>query len=182
MRPAFHSDTRGSLSIEFALIAPLLITMLLLGFSAFDAYRSWSRAGKTTAAISDIISRQSTITPQFVTDLHGLIDGMLPWLREEKSLRVTALANNGTGGIKVVWSFASGQITPRTTAGIDKSLRDILPAIPAGGSILLTETRIPHHSILSWSGFDDLVWELREINLPRFVPCIADPDNNCAKL
>ena len=54
----FRRDEAGTITVEFVIIAPVLLFLLALGFQFFDAFKYYSRAAKATYAVTDIISRE----------------------------------------------------------------------------------------------------------------------------
>lgn len=178
----FQNDQAGTITVEFAIVVPLLITLMVMSFEVFDAFKSYGRASKATAAVTDIISRQTTIDQQFVTELHEVMDAMMPWLNEDKTMRVTTFSWDKSKGYEVVWSYTSGNTQKWTNEMLTSGLGDMLPPIASGDTVVLTEVEIPHRSLVRWMGLDDLVWSIDQTTRPRFVTCITDTDDACGDL
>ena len=168
----FRKDETGTITVEFVIVVPLLFALLVLSFEVFDAFKSYSRASKATYAVTDIISRQTSIDQKRVEELHMVLDSMMPWLNEDKWLRVTSLSQ-GPNGYNVEWSHASGTNVTLNNAMIDEELKAILPQIAPGDTVILTETSIPHRSLVHWIGLDDVVWQIEQTVRPRFIAAIA---------
>ena len=87
----FRRDENGTITMEFAIVAPLLIATIIIGFELFDAFKSNSRSAKATYTIADILSRQVDIDDAYVSELHLVLDALLPWLNEGKTLRISSI-------------------------------------------------------------------------------------------
>lgn len=177
----FRKDERGTMTMEFAIIAPLLFTVLIAGFEFFDAFKSYSRAAKTTYTIADIISRQDEIDDTYIHDLHKLMDALMPWLNEDKVLRVTSITYSAADGYEVAWSKHSDKtFSMDTSLSLDASsmlsfqYSSILPVVADGDSIILVETEVPHRTLISMFGLHDLVWKNEIAIRPRFASTIND--------
>lgn len=175
----FGRDEEGTITIEFVVIFPVLFSLLILSFEVFDAFKSYSRASKATYAVSDIVSRQTSVTQKGVEELHMVLDSMMPWLNEEKWLRVTSFSQD-KNGYKVEWSHASGTDVKLTTATLSQEMKDMLPEIAVGDTVVLTEASIPHRSLVRWIGLDDVVWSIEHTVRPRFIAAIAGTEQPVA--
>lgn len=168
----FRRDESGTITIEFVVVVPLLFGLLVLSFEVFDAFKSYSRASKATYAVSDIVSRQTVVDQASVEELHSVLDSMMPWLNEEKWIRVTSFSQD-KNGYNVEWSHASGTPTKLTNAMITEEMAAMLPDIAPGDTVVLTEASIPHRSLVTWIGLDDVVWHIEQTVRPRFIAAIA---------
>lgn len=66
----FWSDTRASLSIEAAIMLPLLCGLYVAGYQYSDSYRREAQIFKANYAVADLLSRrQDMVSP---VDLEGL--------------------------------------------------------------------------------------------------------------
>ena len=179
----FRKDEHGTITMEFAIVAPLLIATIFIGFELFDAFKSNSRAAKATYTIADILSRQVEIDDTYASELHLVLDALLPWLNEGKTLRITSIVfeendpNDDQDDEYVVsWSKHSDEnnamnINFELTGSMltQQEYVDILPTIADGDSIILVETTVPHRSLVSLLGLGDLVWRNQVVIRPRFV-------------
>ena len=179
----FRRDENGTITMEFAIVAPLFIATIIIGFELFDAFKSNSRSAKATYTIADILSRQTDIDDTYVSNLHLVLDSLLPWLNEGKTLTITSILfdehdpdDDDDDEYVVSWSKHSDNTN---TMNINFELTgsmltqteyaSILPTIADGDSIILVETTVPHRSLVSLLGLGDLVWRNQVIIRPRFV-------------
>ena len=169
----FRDDTSATITVEFVIIAPVLLTLLALGFQFFDAFKSYSRAAKATYAVADIVSRQEDdIDGQFADKLHGLLEALLPWIQDDKSMRLTSIKwNVDESDYEVIWScpingnnldldtfYYQSQLTTENLSAEQKAM---LPDLVPGDSVVFVETHIPYSALFDWIGLGDLVWENR---------------------
>ncbi len=186
----FRRDTDGTITMEFAIVAPLFIFTIIIGFELFDAFKSNSRAAKATYTLADILSRQVEIDDDYVSELHLVFDALLPWLNEGKTVRITSIVydegdpDDDTDNQYVVsWSKHSDETNTMNIAFeltgsmlTQQEYVDILPTIADGDSIILVETTVPHRSLVSVLGLGDLVWRNQVAIRPRFVDELAASD------
>ncbi|WP_185984406.1 TadE/TadG family type IV pilus assembly protein [Aureimonas mangrovi] len=168
----FTSDTRGVAAIEFAFIAPLLILILFGCISFFQFYRTGLALDRATATVSDLMSRQETLSSSYLdrrikTNLSRLVgEGIQPL-----EMRVSSLTMDG-GSYRVDWTY------PRT-AGPGFAGRalpmDILPRIANGDSVLLTETTITQQALIDVAGVPQVSHNSTAAVRPRFYRQIAGP-------
>ncbi len=177
---AFRDDERASITIEFVIIAPLLLFMLALGFQFFDAFKSYSRAAKATYAVADVVSREELpLDAAFTAKLHGLLEALLPWIQDDKSIRLTSIKWDAVeSDYEVVWScqingataaldfYAYSMLTTETLTSAQKSM---LPDLVPGDSIVFVETHIPYSALFDFIGLGNLVWENQVAVRPRFI-------------
>lgn len=188
---AFRDDERATITLEFVIIAPVLLFLLALGFQFFDAFKSYSRAAKATYAVADIISREKNpIDSTFDAKLHGLLEALLPWIQDDKAIRMTSIKwNVDEADYEVIWScevngadaaldfYAYSQLSTETLSAEQKAK---LPDLVPGDSVIFVETHIPYSALFDYIGLGDLVWENEVAVRPRFNSEVLRTDNNCA--
>ena len=142
MRPIrrFLAGTRGSMTIEAALILPLLFWALLATLVFFDAFRQQNIAMKASYTLSDMISRETdALSPGDIEGLNGVFD-YLTFSNHPSWIRVTSIRWDATDQqFKVNWSHA----TKSNDALTDLTLQDranIIPAMAVGDTVVLVET------------------------------------------
>ncbi len=187
----FRDDERATITIEFVIIAPVLLFLLALGFQFFDAFKSYSRAAKATYAIADIISREKDpIDASFDAKLHGLLEALLPWIQDDKAIRMTSIKwDVDEDDYEVIWSceingskaaldfYAYNQLTTETLSTVQKSK---LPDLVPGDSVIFVETHIPYSALFDYIGLGNLVWENEVAVSPRFNGEVLRTNNNCS--
>ncbi|MEM9430901.1 MAG: hypothetical protein AAGA32_15585 [Pseudomonadota bacterium] len=177
-------DTRGTVTMEFVLTFPLVISWLFLSFTMFDAYRSSSHTSKAVYTIADNLSRKEFLDTTYLEDMYTLLDNLLPFSPDDKWMRMTSVTfDEEEDEYLVDWSYIAkpdGDPTPEHT---DETLPlELLPTIQDADSVLLIEVNVPYDPVaatvpfLETLGFDALVWEARSIVRPRFIARVVCTD------
>jgi len=177
----FRRDEDGTMTMEFVIVAPLLFIVVIAGFEFFDAFKSYSRAAKVTYTIADNLSRREKINEAKVTELHALMNALLPWMNGDKTLTITSITFDEDDGYVCDWSKHSDRnMTMNFNLALNSSalqtsmFTDILPSIAIGDSIILVETIIPHRTLFSMFGLRDIEWENQIAIRPRFNSRLVD--------
>jgi Flp pilus assembly protein TadG len=166
-RPRFLRDTRGSVSVEAVLIAPLLVWGMVSTYVFYDGFRTKSRVQIAANTVVDVLSRQTdTITPQFVNDLNNIFD-VLATSRGSTSIRVTSVAQTSTGAAPVIaWSHGTRGIPPA------QALTDLTGAVPpilTGEAAVVVETFGTWTPPFSLLGMENIVGLNTQVtSRPRF--------------
>ena len=132
-RRGIWSKRTGSAAVEFALIAPILTTLLL---GAFDIGPSLMVKFKTTSAtqtVADLATQAATMQTADIQNLFGAgSDVMTPFSGTPLVMRISNIATNGLGRAFVYWSCGQGA----------------LPPFAAATTVLTTPTGTPVSSLL----------------------------------
>lgn len=165
----YRRDEDGTIIVEFVIVAPLFVVLIAMGFEFFDAYKSYSRASKASYTIADFVSRQDDFDNADLAKMHAFLDGLLPWLNGEKSLRVTWFRYDKDEGYSVDKSLNYGDNRKKlTTATIPPDIHSILPDIAHGDMVILTETKVPHRPLIDMFKMSDIVWDNAIVVRPRY--------------
>jgi hypothetical protein len=169
----FIADEKASLTVEFILMLPVLMTWYVGSIVFFDAFNSKASAQATAHTIADIMSRQTGTSNAFIDQLLTLQNRMLP--RENVgTIRVSSLQKDATGTLNLLWSHTTDpNARPITITDIPQA---ILPNIANGESVLLVETNVPFVPISKWIGFTAANWINRVVIRPRFVEPLPNSD------
>jgi len=186
----FRRDENGTMTMEFAIVAPLLFVVIIAGFEFFDAYKSYGRAAKVTYTIADNLSRRETIDEAKIAELHALMDALIPWMNGPKSLTVSSVTFEEDDGYVCQWSKPSVADVETLALSFDYNLSlitsslktaeyiDILPNIAVGDSIIIVETLVEHRTLFSMFGLSGLKWHNQVAIRPRFVSRLIDESDN----
>jgi len=174
----FIKDERATLSVEAAVISPILIMAYGSMYVFWDAFKMRNINVKAAYTISDMVSREIVnITPEYIDGLNA----MLAFLNRSKygtRLRVSvvgALPDPVTGNVEFIlcWSEARGGMIEH----ID--MVDLEPAIPimaAGSEVIVVETEMDYIPILNSNSDERLGYGLRNrtfeniiVTRPRFI-------------
>lgn len=166
------TDRRGSVSVEAAIVMPILILALLAMFVFFDAFRSNKANLTATYTISDLISRKvSPVTPAEIDDMRRLFI-YLARARYRTDLRVSSIYYDVIEQrYKVIWSYAAGGETPLNDATLN-AINERLPQIPRGDTALLVEGTLNYRPPMS-AWIRPMTMSHFVVTRPRFAPQVA---------
>lgn len=152
---AFLGDQRGVAAMEFALIAPVMI-LLLLGSvevtNGIDVNRKLARSG---SMVADLVTQQQSVTKDQINNIMEIAGlTLLPYQRDLPQITVTSINVPGDGSkATVAWSqrrVNQSVTTPYakgSTIAIDPNLR------VAGTDITFVrvETNIAYLPLIAWT-------------------------------
>ncbi len=132
------------MSVEAAIIFPLLLWAFGAMFVFFDAYKDQTLALKGTYSVADMISRQDDdIDGDFVKGLNDAFAMLVdPWGRTEgNDIRVSVVRNvaapDEDDRIELQWSCGTGSMIRHEDAD---AIKDRLPLIARGDELAVIET------------------------------------------
>lgn len=143
-------DRRGVAALEFALLAPILLLMMLGMADLVDYLRSSLRLERTAGEVTNIVAQYETLKASDFPAIFGIaqrIAGSLDVTRDSGSVIVTGVANTG-GGAAVLWrcragssAFSSALKTSGTRFSVADNVADA--TLAAGQGAVVTEVFLP---------------------------------------
>ena len=119
---SFASDDRGVSAIEFALLVPVILVLLIGMVDVNEALTVHRKMRQISSTIADLVAQRSELTPAEITmTLQGGASLLAPYDTSNLDI-VLSVLNVGQQGQTVAWSRAY-QTTAETTGAI--------PAFPA---------------------------------------------------
>ena len=117
LRQRFAEARSGVTSLEFALLGPILMVMLIGTYETTQLVRAYMTLGVATQAMADLLSHGDPDTSAQVTDAcNGARLVMAPFTAANFSASIVALKNNA-GTVAVNWTSTScGTPTAMTSA------------------------------------------------------------------
>lgn len=165
---AFHDDDKGVVTVETALMFPLLFWAFLSMFSFFDAYRQLSIGQKAAFTISDMISRETDAIDDTYVDNALDLFNYLTSARNPVSLRISVIYyDNSDAEYYIGWSEGRGGKGALTDATI-QSWNSVLPVLPESEALILVETWSSYRAPFN-VGLDDTDMENFIFTSPRFA-------------
>jgi Flp pilus assembly protein TadG len=160
-------DRHGASAVEFALVMPLLLAVILGTVTVFDLFRTAQSAEKGTFTVGDMLSRQTVINTTTLASMATFIQQSVDFDGTAR-LRISSISNIA-GTLVLDWSQTAGD-TGIAIEAIDYS---VIPDIAINDSVILTETYIPHRAFVPAFGLDQIVYSNKAVHRPRFVSKIA---------
>jgi hypothetical protein len=169
---SFRRGSEGSVSVEFALYAPLLLGTFAAFYTFFDAFRQESMNLKAAYTVSDLISRETTALNNDYIDSMYEMTKLLIRSDSDMSLRVSVVRwDDGDQKYYVDWSAVRGGAMDQWTDATIANVKDDLPNMPDQERVILVETRnqmIPAFRV----GLPDLDINNFVFTRPRFAPLV----------
>jgi Flp pilus assembly protein TadG len=101
----FARDRRGLAALEFALIAPMMVMVLFASVELTELLACNRRAENTAASVADIISRDTVVIDDEITDLWAAAGAlMFPNSATPMKLRVSSVQVISASEARVLWS------------------------------------------------------------------------------
>lgn len=176
-------DERGSISIEFMLVAPLLLFLTTGGIAFWDAFHSSGQTSKIAYTVSDIMSRHDFVDDTDMAYIFGLENKMMAGDLDRRTLRITSVCFEDDK-YQVLWSYTAGSddlVKPEPMKDEQIPL-DILPAMAPQDSVIITEISARWQPQFLNVGLTSRTWRSVLVNRPRFVKIIPHTALNPAKI
>ncbi len=133
-------------AVEFAMIAPVLITFFLGSIEITDALACKQKVTGMASTAADLVAQETQVTNSDISNVYAAINSIVyPFPTTGLKIVVTSLTDNGSGSGKVAWSDAQN-----ATARVVNSIV-VVPTgvITTGGSVILTEVTYPYTSTVA---------------------------------
>ncbi|QUD86751.1 TadE/TadG family type IV pilus assembly protein [Phenylobacterium montanum] len=101
-------DRRGVSAVEFALIAPLMLSCYLGAGILCSALLAQRKANHVASAMGDLVSQAVTLAPADLADICTVANTVMqPYDTSSTSLkmRVSSIQEDGSGNVTVGWSY-----------------------------------------------------------------------------
>ncbi|WP_269515390.1 TadE/TadG family type IV pilus assembly protein [Brevundimonas subvibrioides] len=166
----FWHDQRGVSAVEFALIAPVMITLYFGSAEFCQGYMAQRRMDHATSQVADITSQGGVITRDELDDTFALAHLIMsPFPTAPLKMRVSGVTRNSNGVAKVDWSRGSGMGARGTGAVVT------VPAgmIANGESVILSEATYDYASPLGYLLPDAVRFRRTFYLRPRLVDTVT---------
>ena len=166
MLARFRRNQAGAAAVEFAMLLPVLLIVLLASITAFDMFRTAQSVEKATFTIGDMLARErKALTPVRLDEMLALMHNTVP-TAYNGGLRISSFRMvNGT--LERAWWKPVGDNVPNIAPTAEQ-----LPQIPNGDSVLLIESFVPHPAMVAGFGISDVLFNAQAAHRPRFMPFI----------
>jgi hypothetical protein len=163
----FTRDTEGQLSIEAAMMVPLICWIYFSTFTYFETFRADATNIKAAYAIGDMLSRETAGVDKTYVDGLNSVFAYMTVARKPTWLRVSSVGYDSVAEDFVLnWSSASG-----TKLGLVdiEAIRASIPAMSAGDTVIVVETYMPYQPEFN-IGLKPFTYRNVVVTRPRFAP------------
>lgn len=183
-------DTRGVTAVEFGLIAPVLMIMLLGAIEATRAIALDQRLSLATNMVADLVAREQVLTAADVTKIYGVVDEVMqPYGSEDLRLLlipVMSAPNNANRTLVYPSKDNRPSFPPGSEPAKCQPYTLATDLLKANESVIVVEARYTYTPLfLSWSKnpfkSDDKSepWLKTAYAKPRKSLCVAFDGANC---
>ena len=165
----FIGDTGGMLSIETAMMAPLLAFVMALMFTTFDIFRFDATNSKAAYTLGDLLSRETKPVDQpFVDGLKSIFDYITLSDPTKTWIRVSVVRYDGDDAeMKLVWSHGSNGVTGLTQETLDV-IRSQIPDMSEEDTVVVIETSMAYPMTLPVA-MPNFSYKNTVVTRPRFA-------------
>lgn len=168
----FAKNVKGVAAIEFALVAPVLIFLLVASLAVIDGLRARQAYNDAATTVVDLVSRQTTVDDGSIDVFFGTASSLLGRYDNAANYRtsITSIENEFDSGgdptLSVLWSRTSdGQEELR-----DEDLQNFeLPTLPEGETIILVSVVGDYTPLFTAGNLQLFTLENNAVRRPRFV-------------
>lgn len=149
---SFVKENRGSVSVEFAFIMPLLITLWLGTIEVSEGLEVNKKVGRAASTIGDLVAQEEDID---VSELQAIMavgnSQLLPYGRSTPTFRVVGVKVDADGDATVAWSYEKTGVTFSVPLVKDSDY-DIPAKVAVAGSFLVeVSAQLEFLPLTSWS-------------------------------
>jgi Flp pilus assembly protein TadG len=148
----FYAERDGAAAVEFAFIAPLLITMYLGTMEISQGIEINKKVGRSASLIGDIVAQHDNLTKDELRGIMKIGAAVLqPYERDAPKIKITGIAINAAAHATVAWSQegVDNSYTNGDTAGADITVPANLKI--ADTFLIKVETSLDYLPITSWT-------------------------------
>ncbi|SRR5579885_1205648 len=139
----FLKAREGLAAIEFAFLAPVMLTMFFGTVELCNALLCRQKVTNIAATAADLVAQDTSVSDSQMNDIFSALNSIIyPYPSAGAQIIITSLTDDGHGGGTVAWSDA--QNTTAHTVGSTMTV----PAgvLVSGGSVILAEITYTYNS------------------------------------
>jgi Flp pilus assembly protein TadG len=148
------ADRKGVAAIEFAFIAPLLLTMYFVTMEIAPAIDANKKVGRSASMIADLVTQQQTVSKSEVEAIMSIGEATLnPYNRSQLKVVITAITITDEENPKVLVAWSRKMVNG---AFSQDAAKDTVTTVPAslkikGSFLIRVETSLDYRPIITWT-------------------------------
>jgi Flp pilus assembly protein TadG len=144
----FARDRRGVSAVEFAVLLPVMLTLLIGGNELSQALTIYRKVSHTGSALGDLVSQVSTISTSEMSNILAAATAiMTPYSASGVKLVVSAVNYTTANGFKTSWSV--GQNATAWTANAAPPITIPSGLVSDGQQLIVTQVQYTYTSTFS---------------------------------
>jgi Flp pilus assembly protein TadG len=172
--PSFARDKRGVAAVEFALIVPVLVIMMIGVIEVTRAVSMDRRFGKVTSMVADLLTREESVDAATVQGIYGIVDHIMGvWGTERLKLHITPVRAAAAdpndvyvyAGTANRPSFGSSAASPRNVC--DRFAGLTLNLLQSGTTAIVVEGEFEYEPLIAQDFVPTSTWLDRAVFSPR---------------
>ncbi len=150
----FLHDRRGVAAIEFAFIAPVLLSLYFVTMEVSQAIEVNKKVGRVASMVADLVTQQSTISTGELDAILKIGESILqPYTRSAAGITITAIeiTNETTPKVLVAWSrkLINGTASP---GAAKKSVTTVPEKLKIKNTFLIrVESELSYKPVITWT-------------------------------
>ncbi len=143
---SLRKDSDGAGAVEFAFIAPVLLTLYIGSFEVTSHISLANKVSRSAGAIGDIVTRQASVNTAFLaTMVEATKANLAPYEPEDLTVRITGIRIDATVSPSVLWSWDQSGGRPYAPGEVMTDIPDDL--LSPHSFIVKTEISMPHRML-----------------------------------
>lgn len=147
-------DRRGVAAVEFAFIAPILLSLYFVSMEVSQGIEANKKVGRIGSMVADLVTQQQQVTKaelEAIMEIGGAI--LQPYNRTKPEVIVTAIkiSDEEVPKVKVAWSrkMASGVYSEPFTKGTDVEIPEKLKI--RNTFLIRVSGKLDYRPVITWS-------------------------------
>ena len=176
-------DSKGVAAVEFGLLAPVLLVMLLGTIELSRAISIDRKFGLVTSTVADLVAREKTLSSADVTAMYDIVNHLMkPWDASVLKLSIIPVKASPTNKNDTrVYAGTTNRPTLHGAAQLSKCSSYTLTTdmLSSGSSVIVVETSYAFKPLFVGSIIGTSTWTDKAILSPRNSCVDFDSPSNC---
>ena len=166
----FARDDRGNMTVEAAILMPILLMTFVGLYSVFDGFRQQSVDQRAAYTLSDMLSRETDlIDDTYIDNAYKMLRFLANTQDSNVRMRISVVSyNEFQDRYTIEWSEVRGGTYKSYLTKDVKDWHDILPIMADGDQLILVETQVDYIPPVGF-GLGKRTISTRVFNRPRFT-------------
>jgi Flp pilus assembly protein TadG len=152
LRRGFLKEKKGLAAVEFALIGPVLATLLMGTIEMCNALACHQKVTMLASTAADLVAQTKTVSASDMTDIFSAVTSITyPFPSTSAKIVISSIVSDGAGNGTVAWSVAKNGTALTTNAAVPVPTGLMSAALCAKNacSIILATVTFPYTSPVS---------------------------------
>jgi len=148
----FLKEKKGLAAIEFALIGPVLATLLMGTIELCEALGAHQKVTMLASSAADLVAQTTSVSASNMSDVFSAVSAiMYPYPSSNAQIIISSIVSDGNGNGTVAWSQAQNgtPLTVNAAIAIPTGLMDKTQCAKGACSVILATITYPYTSPVS---------------------------------